>query len=300
MNISSLSSEQLAQSCLRSSHLAPVSALLGDNNHLAGIHHQLCVNQMTGQLFFNAPILNLQFPMMIVRHGQTDGNKHRKFQGRADGPENRLNEAGKEQARSAAEKVYMQLVHYLGLALIPFAKTGKLVILKSPSTRAQETAQIFLDYFQAQTGIGLESRVEKCLAEISFGVADGLLFEEIKDEQVRQAVLRYRLHQDATTNWNGTGESFLDVLIRAKQLLERLNDHYANREVIVIAFSHGICSSAFRTLVGETSILTDDKMIAFRNKCLENAEPHWLGQSQQIVENFISAVKNAKNREGRP
>jgi len=64
-----------------------------------------------------------------------------------------LNQTGREQAQRAAEKVYAQLV-LSWLVAYPLAKTGRDHILKSPSTRAQETAQIFLDYFQAQTGIG--------------------------------------------------------------------------------------------------------------------------------------------------
>jgi len=114
----------------------------------------------------NAPGLDLLFPMLVVRHGQTNGNLARMFQGRIDNP---LNEFGKEQVRRAAQQLYMQLEELLGADLVEFAQSGKLIILKSPLSRAQETANAFIAYFQSRTGITLDARVEEKLAEISFG-----------------------------------------------------------------------------------------------------------------------------------
>ncbi len=250
-----------------------ISTILMSGKYHSVLSHQILLNQVTGQIFMNAPILEPRFPMIVVRHGQTDGNKNKKLQGQVDGPENQLNTTGKKQSRIGAQKLYAKLEKYLGSSLKAFARSGKLIILTSPISRAQDTAEIFITYFKDNTGILLDSTVETNLAEISFGMADGLGFHEIEDEQMKDQVLRYRLTQDATTDWNGTGESFLDVVVRAKTLLETLNNTYEHKDVIVIAFSHAIFSSALRTVVGEKSILNADNMIAFRNKSLENAEP---------------------------
>ena len=158
--------------------------------------------------------------------------------------------------------------------------------------RAQDTANTFIDYFKQQTGISLESQVEEKLAEICFGTIEGRSIEEIGDEELKKLALRYRA-QDATINWKGTGESFLDVVIRADTLLEELNTQYHNKNVLVIAFAHGMSINALRIVVGDKALLEDDGMIAFRKDVLDNAEAHWLGRSQQLAERlFRSTAQN--------
>ncbi len=242
------------------------------------LNNRIFVDKATGQIFLRGPVLSLQFPIIIARHGQTPGNERGVVQGHADGHENQLDEIGRRQARQLATNLFNELESTLGSRLPEMAKAGNLIILKSPIKRAQDTAQYFLDYFEERTGIQVGSLVEEGLTEISFGKIDGLALEDIEDEALRDLVVRYRNTQDATINWGGTGESFLDTLIRAKNLIESLNATYQGKDVVIISFSHGTFGSALRTVVGDRGILKDDGMVAFRDNILEAGNAYWLSK----------------------
>ncbi|MFQ5824521.1 MAG: hypothetical protein ACE5JB_10740, partial [bacterium] len=64
-------------------------------------------------------------------------------------------------------------------------------------------------------------------------------------------------------------------VFRAKRLIEKLNREYQGR--ILIAFTHGTYISALRTVLGDKTLLREDRMIAFRDNILGPAVPHWLG-----------------------
>ena len=153
-----------------------------------------------------------------------------------------------------------------------------MIILTSPLGRARETAQFFIDYINEKTGILLELQVQEDLREISFGKIDGLALDEIEDKELRDLVVRYRTIQDATINWKGTGESFMDTLIRAKRLLQALNRRYEGKDVVVISFTHGTFGSSLRALTGDRSLVKADNMIAFRDRILGCGVPHWLSK----------------------
>lgn len=242
------------------------------------LNNQILVDKTTGQIFLRGPVLSLQFPMVITRHGQTAGNEREVAQGHADGPENQLNEIGRTQARQLAVNLFNELESTLGSRLPEMAKAAKLIILKSPIKRAQDTAQYFVEYFRERTGIQVGSLVEEGLTEISFGQIDGFALEDIEDEALRDLVVRYRNTQDATINWQGTGESFIDTLIRAKSLIESLNAAYKGKGVVVISFTHGTFGSSLRAIVGDRGLLKDDDMIAFRDNILEAGKAYWLSK----------------------
>ncbi len=248
------------------------------------VDDRILVNTQTGEIFLNAPGLSLHFPMLVVRHGQTNGNVKRTFQGQIDGPENQLNHVGKAQVKKAAKGVYAELTGLLGAHLKDFAGSGRLILLSSPLSRAQETANAFVQEFEQQTGITLTCTLEKDLAEICFGVIEGHTFEEIKDPELQELIERFRLNQDAIVDWKGTGESFLDVVTRANQLLERLNAQYDGKDVFVISFAHGTLINALRVAVGDRALIEENGLIAFRKHHVDNAQPYWLGHSQQLAE----------------
>ena len=287
-----VSSQPLKQPFEKHRILAPATKIQESKKSHARIHDQILVDPYTGQLFMNAPGLELLFPMLVVRHGQTDGNRVRMFQGRVDNP---LNEVGKEQVQRAAQQLYTQLEELFGAALAEFAQSGKLIILKSPLSRAQETANAFIAYFKSHTGIALDSRVEEKLAEICFGALEGLTMETIADEELRALALRYRTTQDATVDWKGTGESFLDVVMRANCLLEKLNTQYQHQDVMVIAFAHGMLINALRTVVGDKALLEENGRINFKKHEVNNAEAYWLGRSRQLAEKLCGSHTPPKN-----
>lgn len=85
----------------------------------------------------------------VIRHGQTDYNVRKVFQGQTDIP---LNEVGIQQAKETAKK---------------FEKLNIDAILVSPLTRAKQTAQCVSEI----TGVPLT--IEEGLIERSFGEMEG-------------------------------------------------------------------------------------------------------------------------------
>ena len=246
------------------------------------LNGQILSDKKTGQIYLKGPVVHLEFPMVIVRHGETDGNRRKVLHGLANGPENQLNERGKEQAKQLAMNLFAELEHTFGPRLAELARSGNLIILTSPLKRARDTAQFFIDYIKEKTGLLPELEVLEDLREISFGKIDGLALDEIEDRDLRDLVVRYRTTQDATINWQGTGESFVDTLIRAKRLLQALNKRYQGEDVIVVVFTHGTFGSSLRAVTGDKGLVKSASMIAFRDSILGCGVPHWV--SKQGVE----------------
>jgi broad specificity phosphatase PhoE len=243
-----------------------------------GLNGQILSDKKTGQIYLKGPVVHLEFPMIIVRHGETDGNRRKVLHGLTNGPENQLNETGKEQAKQLAMSLFAELEQTFGRRLAELARSGDLIILTSPLKRARDTAQFFIDYVKEKSGLLLELEVLEDLREISFGKIDGLALDEIKDEELRGLVVRYRTTQDATINWQGTGESFVDTLIRAKRLLQTLNRRYQGRDVVVVSFTHGTFGSSLRAVTGDKGLVKGANMIAFRDNILGCGVPHWLSR----------------------
>lgn len=97
--------------------------------------------------------------LLLVRHGETDWNRQKRFQGQIDIP---LNDNGRAQARSAAE--------FLAPIQIDFA-------VSSPMARPKETAELILERYP-----NCELSVDDRLQEIGHGLWEGKLEEEIAAE----------------------------------------------------------------------------------------------------------------------
>jgi broad specificity phosphatase PhoE len=240
------------------------------------LNGQILSDKKTGRIYMKGPVVQLVFPMVIVRHGETDGNWRNVLHGLANGPENQLNERGKAQAKQLAVNLFAELERTFGPRLAEMARSGNLIILTSPLKRARDTAQFFIDYVKEKTGLLLEREVLEDLREISFGKIDGLALDEIEDKELRDLVVRYRTTQDATIDWQGTGESFVDTLVRAKRLLRTLNRRYQGKDVVVVSFTHGTFGSSLRAVTGDKGLVKGDNMIAFRDNILGCGVPYWL------------------------
>lgn len=95
--------------------------------------------------------------LLLVRHGETDWNREKRFQGWYDVP---LNDTGRQQAQKAAE--FLKDVH-LDLAI------------SSPMLRPKETAEIILQHHPE-----MSLQLEDGLREISHGLWEGKLEAEIE------------------------------------------------------------------------------------------------------------------------
>jgi broad specificity phosphatase PhoE len=99
--------------------------------------------------------------LLLVRHGETEWNLQRRYQGRADSP---LTERGVEQA------------HAIGRLLASLPEIASAGIVASPIGRARSTAGLISEHLPAAASLHLDDR----LCELSLGSWDGLTYREIE------------------------------------------------------------------------------------------------------------------------
>jgi probable phosphoglycerate mutase len=146
--------------------------------------------------------------ILLARHGETDWNSERRWQGHADRP---LNDVGREQARELAETL---------------ADSAIDVVYSSDLARAHETALIVADR------LGLRVGVDPGLREVDVGDWSGRLLTEI--EEVDPAGFqRWRQGHKA---WNG-GESYEEMGERVVAAVLRLAARHPGQTVLVV--THG-------------------------------------------------------------
>jgi alpha-ribazole phosphatase len=144
--------------------------------------------------------------LYLVRHGQTDLNKARRFQGRINVP---LNETGREQAQKLA----------LRLSSEPLDK-----IYASPLSRVQQTAEIIRSNYQ------IDITTSEELVEMSFGSLEGKTFEEIN------GIFPGWDHAVFDFTFAG-GEKLDDIVIRIKSFLDELKKQDENSNILVVTHS---------------------------------------------------------------
>ncbi len=150
--------------------------------------------------------------IVLVRHGQTDFNVERRFQGIIDHP---LNDHGREQARLAGEVLARRiLAPSAQLGIVTGAESGRRVALVcSPLSRAHETARIIAECF-ASAGAELSGpRVDDRLIERSYGVFEGLTLAEAMSG-----------YEDEVAEWRETGESEAAGIERSDLVGIRMRD----------------------------------------------------------------------------
>jgi probable phosphoglycerate mutase len=150
--------------------------------------------------------------LLLVRHGETEGNVSRRLQG-ADDP---LTERGSRQADELAK-------HLSG--------RGDIVALyASPYSRALETARAI------GGRLGMEPVLRAGLAEIDVGDAVGYRFEEWTEKYPEEAE-RFRI-EGLSYTWPG-GESGLDLSARTEAEIDAIVAEHRSDEGAVIVVSHG-------------------------------------------------------------
>jgi len=193
--------------------------------------------------------------LIVVRHGQSAGNvardlAHEEEADRiplsvrdADVP---LSDLGGEQARS------------LGRWFASMAEHDRPdVLLSSPYLRAYQTAQLFREQggtASADEPICFDER----LREKEFGILDGLTTMGIHRNEPEQAEFRRLLGK--FYHRPPGGESWCDVILRLRSVLDTISLHYAGRRVMI--FSHQVIVLCLRYVIEnltEAEILTIDR-----------------------------------------
>lgn len=176
--------------------------------------------------------------LYIIRHGETDYNKKRLLQGQSDIP---LNEYGRELAQITSK----------ALSTLHFDK-----IYSSPLIRALETAQIITGRKDIVT--------DKRLMEICFGVGEG-----VESSTLGEAFSNFFFAPEKYIPPKG-GESYEDLVTRAKNFLESEIYPIRNTEQNVLIVAHGAVNKALMLVLKNIEI-KDIWKGEFQKNCCVNA-----------------------------
>lgn len=199
--------------------------------------------------------------LWLVRHGQSQGNVARDAAHRAglseidldirdvDVP---LSELGHRQADAAGH-------WFASLA----EEERPEVILSSPYLRARQTAQAICDALARVDGPA-RSIIDERLREREFGVFDGLTSKGIAERYPEEAAHRRRLGK--FYHRAPGGESWADVILRLRSVLNTINLHYADRRVLVVCHQVVVlCMRYVLEELDEAQILAIDKQADILN-----------------------------------
>jgi broad specificity phosphatase PhoE len=190
-----------------------------------------------------------------VRHGQSQGNVARDAADEAGeheiGIEIRdvdvpLSPLGIEQARSTGR----------WFAALPPDEQPEL-ILSSPYVRAKQTAEIICKEGALARGPA-QTIVDERLREREFGIFDRLTTLGIRDRFPEEAAHRRLLGK--FYHRPPGGESWADVILRLRSMLNTINLHYCNKRVLIVC--HQVVVLCFRYILeqlDEATILKIDK-----------------------------------------
>jgi probable phosphoglycerate mutase len=146
--------------------------------------------------------------ILLARHGETDWNSERRWQGHADRP---LNDVGREQARELAKML---------------AGRGIDAVYSSDLARAHQTALIVAEQ------LGLPVEVDAGLREVDVGDWAGRLLTEIEDADPAA----FERWQQGRKAWHG-GESYEEMGERVVAAVLRLAARHPDQTVLIV--SHG-------------------------------------------------------------
>jgi len=149
-------------------------------------------------------------PLYLVRHGETNWNREKRFQSITDVA---LNDRGREQAAALRAELQRRKVSFCAARC-------------SPLGRAVETACIILE------GSGLEPVIEPRFIEVSLGAFEGRLEADLRLE-LGEAYDQWRAMQ--YTLAAPGGESILDAAARVAPALQLLRPLAAGGNVLVVA-----------------------------------------------------------------
>lgn len=159
--------------------------------------------------------------LMLVRHGVTEWNAQRRYQGQTDVP---LSGLGRRQAELVAGRLAGEMIH---------------AVYASDLSRAWETAQIIA----RKNGLNISS--EPRLRELKFGILEGLTFDEAEAQ-----------HPEMITAWledfnntPGGAETIQAFNQRIVSLLDDLKGKH-DEQVVLLVGHGGSLSEILRVVLG--------------------------------------------------
>jgi broad specificity phosphatase PhoE len=199
--------------------------------------------------------------LWLVRHGQSQGNVARDAADQAGLPrididirdvDVPLSELGHRQAEAAGRY----------FASLPKDERPE-VILSSPYLRARQTAEAICKA-GALSGGPAKSIIDERLREREFGIFDRLTSIGIRSQFPEEAEHRKRLGK--FYHRPPGGESWADVILRLRSVMNTINLHYSDRRVMVVC--HQVVLLCMRYILEElddAQILAIDKQAEVLN-----------------------------------
>jgi len=209
--------------------------------------------------------------LWLVRHGQSQGNVARDAAHEAGAHEIDiemrdvdvpLSDLGLQQAEAAGRY----------FAALPPNERPE-VILSSPYVRARQTAELICKAGALAGGPG-KSIIDERLREREFGVFDRLTTIGIREKFPEEADHRKRLGK--FYHRPPGGESWADVILRLRSMLNTINLHYCDRRVVVVCHQVVVlCMRYILEELDEQQILAIDKQAEVLNCgiCAYDFEP---------------------------
>lgn len=173
----------------------------------------------------------------LGRHGETDWNRERRWQGHLDPP---LNALGREQARALAE----------AFADVPIA-----AVYSSDLRRALETAEIVAGRLK------LAVHTDASLRELDVGDWSGQTLAELR---ARYPAPVERWEQSGEPGWKG-GESHEDMAARVLQAIRAVAAAHEGEEVLVV--SHGGPMRALKAVAAGVDYPRDRRSVPRSDNC---------------------------------
>jgi broad specificity phosphatase PhoE len=190
--------------------------------------------------------------LWLVRHGQSQGNVARDAAREAGLPVIKLDlrdvdvplsELGHRQAEATGR----------WFAALPESEKPE-VILASPYVRAKQTADAICNA-GGLAGGSKPTILDERLREREFGVFDGLTSLGIREKFPQEA--EHRAKMGKFYHRAPGGESWADVILRLRSVLNTINLHYADRRVLVVC--HQVVVLCMRYILEE---LTEGQILA--------------------------------------
>ena len=210
--------------------------------------------------------------LWLVRHGQSQGNVARDAAHEAGLPvidldirdvDVPLSELGHRQAEATGR----------WFAALPEGEKAE-VILSSPYIRSRQTAEAICEA-GGLAGVAKPTILDERLREREFGVFDGLTTMGIREKFPEEA--SHRTKMGKFYHRPPGGESWADVILRLRSMLNTINLHYADKRVLVVA--HQVVVLCMRYILEgltEAQILAIDKQAEILNCgiCAFDFEPN--------------------------
>lgn len=191
----------------------------------------------------------LRHPLFFFRHGETDWNRDRRFQGLTDIP---LNATGEEQARA------------YGRVLRPLVESADgYHLVSSPLSRATRTLEVILE----ELGHTAPYLTDERLVEVDYGAWNGMDHDRIREEWPDDWAA---MQEDKWTYRRPEGESYEDRLEPVMAFLKEL----ADLDTPAIIVGHGGSGRVLRAIIaGHPPAqvvhlpMTQDQFYAFDGGC---------------------------------